>query len=153
MIQVIFTRSSSFLSKIIRFLSKEPVSHVAIVFDNKIVFHSNLYGTHPDWYSTFIRDNEIIFILDYKYTLEQEEEIYLKIRQYDSRWYDFGGLFYFLWRGILYRLFNVPIPKDNLFGKKDQFLCTELAKIIDPTLENLDMITPYRVYIQLKEKL
>lgn len=152
MIQIVFTKNNSCLSKLIRWLSNEPVSHAAIIFDKKIVFESNLYGTHPKWFCSFIKKNIILLSLDLKMTLEQEEDIYLQIPQYDAKPYDFGALFYMIYRGLLYKLFNLPIPRTNLFGREDQFLCVELAKILDPTLENLDTITPYQLYLKLKEK-
>lgn len=152
MIQIVFSKNNSCLSKVIRWLSNEPVSHVAIIFDQKIAFHSNLYGTHPNWFCSFLKKNEIVYAITLNMTLEQEEEIYLKIPQYDGKWYDFGALFYMLYRGILHKLFNTPIPQTNIFGKEDQFLCVELAQILDPHLEKLDVITPYQLYLILKDK-
>ena len=151
MVSIVFTKNNSCLSKLIRWIANEPVSHVAIIFDKKVVFHSNLYGVNVQWFGSFLKTHEIVYQLDYAYSLEQEEEVYQKIPEYDGHRYDLGALFYLAWRGILYKLFKKPIPKDNLFGNKDQFLCVELAKIIDPKLENLEMTSPYQVYLELKD--
>ena len=152
MISAIFSKNNTLLSKLIRWIASEPVSHIAIGLDNRLIFESNLYGTHPKWLSSFLKKNEIVFQIDFIFTLEKEEDIYLKIPQYSDRRYDFGALFYMIYRGILYKLFKIPIPETNLFGKEDQFLCVELAKLIDPSLENLETITPYQLYLKLKKK-
>lgn len=152
MTTLIFTKNNTCLSRLIRWGLGEDVSHMGIVFDKKVVFHSNLYGTHLKWLINFIKKNDIVHIIDVPLSLQEEEEIFLRIPQYDEKWYDFGALFYFLWRGLLYKLFSTPIPKTNIFGHSDQFLCTELAKMIDPSLDNLEMTSPYQVYLYFQGK-
>lgn len=98
------------------------------------------------------KKNELVYKINLPLSLNEEEKIYLKIPQYDEKWYDIGALIYFMWQGLLYKLFQRPIAKTNMFGHTDQFLCTEIANIIDPTLQNLDITRPYNVYLYFKEK-
>lgn len=156
--KLIWTKSNLPLSIAIRGLLKEPVSHFGIVFDNGIVFHSNLLGTHIEWYGTFKKKCEIVYELDYPMSLENEEKIYRAILDtYDDKGYDFGGLFYFAYRGLCLRLIGRPLPKTNEWASGDKFLCTELAGVIPQSLikdslngEDLSIVSPYQLYLKLK---
>ena len=74
--------------------------------------------------------------------------------KHDARPYDWGAFFYLAWRGLLYRLFLMPIPSGrNPFGTDKWDICLEVASALKPVLnirDNLDMVTPYRLYTILK---
>lgn len=152
--KLIFTRSNAPLSVAIRGLLKEPVSHFGIVFDNGIVFHSNLLGSHIEWYGSFIKKCEIVYSLQFTLNLEEEERIYLDIlNTYDDKPYDYGALFYFAYRAILLRTIRKPLPATNELQNGSKFLCTELAiclpdSIVPPSIktEDLSIISPYALY-------
>ena len=154
--QIIFTKSNSAVSRLIRWISNEPVSHVAIVFDGKLVFHSNLLGVHIKWYNSFKKHNEIVFEKTYDLSLDKEEELYQQIiNQFDEAPYDYGALLYFTYRGCLYKFFGLPMPKNNILGSKQAFLCSEilgcLGNYVIPKPEfDLQITTPYQIYLWLK---
>lgn len=156
--KLIWTKSSLPLSVAIRGLMQEPVSHFGIVFDNGIVFHSNLLGTHIEWYGSFIKHCEVVYQLDYPMSLEDEEAVYRKIlNTYDEIGYDFGALLYFAYRAITHRLFNIPLPSKNEWASGSKFLCTELAGILPDNIvsaslkaEDLSIVSPYQLYLQIK---
>ena len=154
--KIIFTRSSLILSRIIRFLSGEPVSHMAIVFDDKLLFQSNLLGVKLSWFATFKRHSEIVYTLDYDLGLLDQEQIYQSIiTNFDGKDYDYGAFLYFMWRGILLKLFKTPLPKRNAWGSPDRYLCDELVHVLPEPLRidsDVDLMTPYQVYLELKRR-
>lgn len=154
--KIVFTRGNSILSKFICWLSGDPVSHMAIVFDDKLVFHSNLLGVHITWYNTFLKKSQVVLFLEYTLTLEKEEEVYSAIiNNFDGKSYDYGALLFFFWRGCLYKFFNIPLPSRNLWGDRDRFLCDELVQVLPERFRvqgQVDLLTPYHVYLDLKQR-
>lgn len=156
--KLIFTKSKLPLSKLIRWGLNEPASHFAIVFDNSIVFHSNLTGTHVDWYNHFKSSCEIAYELDYNLPLEAEESIYQSILNKNTgKSYDFGGFFYFIWRALLNKCFGFKFPEINKWSKEGKFLCTGLAAELPlehfkglETIKDTEMTSPYQIYLRLK---
>ncbi len=156
--KVIFTKSSLPLSVVIRGILSEPVSHFGIVFDNGIIFHSNLLGTHIEWYGSFKKHCEIVYEIEYPMTLEQEEAVYQSIlTTYDDHGYDYGALFYFGYRALLFRIFGIALPKKNEWAQSDKFLCTELVGTLPDYIlplsvktEDLSLTSPYKLYLQLE---
>lgn len=129
----------------------EPVSHFAVLFDDKIVFHSDLTGVHISWYQTFLKTHTVVFEKKLNLSLEKEEEIYQNIiTKYDGDGYDYTGFLYFVWRGVLKKFFKKPMPLVNKWGSKKGFLCTEMVEvlpdeIIPPSIKSRDlsMVSPY----------
>lgn len=157
--KLLWTKSSLPLSKLIRWGLKEPTSHFVIVFDDKLAFHSNLSGTHIEWYNTFQKHCEIVYEINYPLPLDKEEEVYQNIlNSYNEKSYDYPGFLYFIWRGILFRFFNKPFPTKNPWGKEDSYLCTELATTLPEWLipelkqiEDFSLMSPYKLYCIVKK--
>lgn len=155
--KLIWTKSKLPLSAFIRWGLKEPCSHVVIVFDNKIVFHSNLMGAHVEWFNTFKKHVTIIHEREYKLPLAQEESIYQGvIDKDDQRGYDYQAFGFFIWRAFLFRVFKTPFPAKNAWGSKNGFLCTGLASQLPvdliPGLEKVkdgDMMSPEQLWLLL----
>lgn len=157
--RVIATKNNSIMSRLIRWVTSQPASHFAIVFDEKFVFHSNLLGAHPEFFTSFKKRNEIVESEVFFLTLEQEESVYQSIiKTFDGKGYDFGA---FLFAGI-YRLanklFNVEIPYRNKWNGKNKFLCTEIVeallstdlKMVFRDGQDLSMITAYDIIIAIR---
>ena len=157
--KLIWTKNNQPLSIAIRSTLKEPVSHFGIVFDNGIVFHSNLLGTHIEWYGSFIKKCDTVYSIDYTMSLEEEEAVYLNIlNTYDGVGYDYGALFYFAYRGLLYKIANIEFPKTNKFQSSSKLLCTELAGCLPDNIvsaniknEDLSIISPYKLYLKISK--
>jgi hypothetical protein len=125
-VKIIATRSSAPLSRAIRWALDIPVSHLAIVFDNKIVFHANLLGAHVEWYNTFKRNAEIVLEVDIPGTLKEEEEAYQGvINKLDGKPYDYLYLLSLAWRVMLKRAFGLPMP-ERFLQDPNGLLCTEI---------------------------
>lgn len=155
--KVIFTKNGSALSKLIRWGFNEPVSHVAIVFDNLLVTQSNLLGVGLEWYPKLIEKSEVVFEIDYDLTLDSEEEIFqAMLNTYCGKSYDWWSFLYFAWCGLKAKLFKTPMPKENPWDDNKKFLCTEwVLQLPDWILKEKKclqgtLITPYNLYLALK---
>lgn len=156
MISLVWTRSPLPASRLIRYFTGEYVSHFAIVMDERIVFHSNFYGAHLDWYSKFLKHAEVIFQINLTLTLELEEALYLEmVEKFDGEPYDWGALL-FLWYSLIrLKLFGIPIPRKNPLSSDRANICVELAEcleVIGIELPPLDTVLPERLYYLVKEQ-
>lgn len=149
------------LSKAIMWLLNEPVSHFAIVFDEKIVFHSDLLGVKISWYATFLKTHTVVYEIDHTdAALDLQEATYQSIiSQYDGKNYDYGAFFYFAWRGLLKKLFNKPIPTKDPWGSKNGFLCTEMVQTLPDSIvptdikaDDLSITSPYQLWLKFQNR-
>ena len=145
---VLFTKSNSILSKAIRWITKESMSHTAIELDG-LVFHSNLLGVHVEGSKRFRASCTVIEELEVPESLP----IHLvpTFEEYDGDWYDFGA---FLFLGMFLFLntrFKVKLPKNNDLQSKNAFICTEFVSRVLCN-ETDSMITPYGLYLELKNR-
>jgi hypothetical protein len=156
--KLIWTKSSAPLSVLIRWGLNEPVSHFAIVFDDFLVFHSNLLGVHMESLKRFSSGSaKIVYTVEIPLPLEEEERIYEGlIPQYDGQNYDYGAFCYFMWRALIWKLFNIPIPAVNRWASSASEICTEMAgtlpkQVLDKeTLGDLSMVSPYKLYLKIQ---
>lgn len=155
--KLVWTKGTSLLSRAILWGLNEPVSHFGVVFDNKVVFHSNLLGTHLNWVDTFIKHSTIIYWIEYNLTLEQEEAVYQKMIKYDERPYDFPSFFYFAYCILMKKFFKRPIPITNAYNQPTEFLCYEIAEGLNGIAFNQQveglLISPYQLYCWLLKDL
>lgn len=155
MIRLLWTRSGLPASRLIRSLSGEDVSHFAIEIDGRYVFHSNFYGAHLKWRSTFVKHVEVIHQIEMPLTPEQEELIYLElINRFDEQTYDWGAFAYLSWRLVLHRFLGKEPPTRNIWSSSRGLLCTELARclaVVGLTLPELDTVLPGRLYSMVKD--
>jgi len=125
--KLLFTRSQLPLSKLIRWGLNEPVSHVAILLDEKLVFQSNLLGVSIEGIYRLQKACEIVYVVDIPMKFCAEEDLYqLLLQQYDGKPYDFKAFAYFAWRTVLYKLFKKPYPNKNIWQDPNSFLCDGL---------------------------
>lgn len=153
MITLVWTKSKAPLSKLIRWGLREPVSHFAVCLDHRIVFHSNLIGTHLKWRQSFEKHSEIVDCITIPMSFDQEEYIYQQLILLDERPYDFKAFAFFTISALKSRLTREPLPRSNPWASGKGLLCTEVAlalKDIIPMPENLDIISPYQLYLHIK---
>jgi hypothetical protein len=155
--KLVWVRGNKLLSKFIMWGLKEPVSHFAIIFDNKIVFHSDLLGVRIMWLPTFLESHEIVFQMDFaNATLEDQEGVYQSIvTKFDGKPYDYKAFIYFGWRGLLWRLFKKPFPAKNAWNTGG-YLCTEMAEVLPDSIvpkeikeKDISMMSPYRLWLEM----
>lgn len=155
--KIVFTKNEMILSKLIRWGLKEPVSHIGFVYGD-IIFHINLLGGHIEYFPTFEKHNEIVKTIDTKMPVHIAKVIFWEIvKAYDGIAYDFSGLFYFLWRGFLWRFFGLDFPAKNALENPGAALCVKAINIlpkeyfnIDPEVQDVEMMSPYKVSLLLE---
>lgn len=152
MIKYLFTRNDLIGSKAISGASKydfqetkETPSHFAIVFDDRWVFHSRMsQGVHVEPYYHFKKKNTVLCSLKRETCTMGEIECQLLqdqlVRKAYGRKYDKWAIAYFIWRIILKKLFNRPIPDKNKWESKNKWFCNELFELI--FRQDLSMKTP-----------
>lgn len=158
--KLLWVKGTAPLSKLIMWGLTEPVSHFALLFDDKIIFHSDLTGLHIQWYQTFLKTHEVIYEIEYKPGLKKEEEIYQGVlNAYDGKGYDYGAFVYFAWRAALKKFLNKPLPDSNPWGHKDRYLCDEVVQLLPdeicpPSVKKMDlsMKSPYQVWLLLNNQ-
>ena len=156
--KIVFTKNSSVVSKMIRWIFDEPVSHVAFVFDDKWLVQSNLLGIGIEWLHRFVKKSTIVEAIDYPMELVEEEEVFQSLiaEEPEKDGWDFPAGIYFAWRGLLFKYFKLAIPKTNPWNKKHLRLCTEMAAKLPVRLtklpEGIDLgiVTPYQLMGILK---
>ncbi len=139
--RILFTKSDSILSKVIRAVTKEPVSHCAIECSGWII-HSNLYGVHVELPQNFLNHSEIMYSVEIPF---DPNKVMATLAKDEFKFWDIGAALY-----IGLRCWLPFLPKKNLWQSSDMYLCTEwvmdaLEEVPDP------MITPYQLYLKLKE--
>lgn len=163
----LFTKKmDEFGSLLIRWGTGEPVSHVAVCFDDKLVFESKANGTQINSYESVLRDDTIVFALEpaVELTYLDENAIYDElVKSCHDRPYDFRGNIYIAWRCILKKLFNKPFPSKNPWNDPFALNCVEVGVAavrfleaqdrVDLLQKNVDsdMVTPYEIYDLLKQ--
>lgn len=139
-INILFTKSNLPGSVLIRRVVKEPVSHVALERGG-VVLHSTFSGVRMEPLEVFNKNNVI------EYSLEYETEVKMKdlfIKYYDKK-YDFLGLVSLGARA----LWPFMIRKQDVRGVSGAYLCTEL--VTDALVDVEELITPYKLYLRLKD--
>jgi len=138
---ILFTTTQSPLSKAIRGLTEEPVSHCALYQDGWVL-HSDLLGVRVEPFSVFTKRNTILHVLQ----APDARELLSLAEKYAGKKYDYLGLLYLGARYIIRWL-----PKANLWQTTGMFLCTELVTSAIHSEED-SMITPYKLYLKLKKE-
>ena len=136
--KILFTRSNKLVSRLIRRVTGEPVSHCALSIGDYVV-HSNFLGMHPQTLASFEDGIEVWGSVELP---DNYERVFDKLCQNYRAWYDFGAMAYLLAKAIFPWL-----PKKNLWQCSGMFLCSEWVS--DYMGEDDAMITPYKLYLKL----
>ncbi len=157
--RIVFTTNNIIGSRIIRWFTQEPVSHIAFVFDNKVVIHSSLFGVELLWFKTFQEHSDIKYSHEIILPLEQEEMVWQSLLDaHDDVKYDYLAILYFGYRIALKRLFNIEMPYTNMWQSPLNDMCVELYSRIRrhvstmPDIGDTSMLTPYKVWRALVDK-
>ena len=145
---ILFTRNDNLSSKIVRFVVGEDVSHVALQI-GPFVVHSDLFGIKVEHGVHYLQKNQVVRKLIFKNTVCIDDIVN---KHWDKK-YDFKGMLYLGWRAMLKKIFRIPFPDTNRFGKDNAYMCTEVLEFvrydrIAEALEgvNLDTVTPHQLY-------
>ena len=158
--KLLWTKSSTPLSVLIRSVTGEPCSHFSFVFESAakgLMFESNLFGTHPAFLQTAMKNHTIVHEKALPITIEQEDLLWdVIVQKYDAKSYDFGGALYLGKAKLENRAFKTPIPIINAWASDDKYFCEEIVEILQlipgfPKIENPSMKTPEDLWQTLKD--
>jgi hypothetical protein len=91
------------------------------------MFESNLLGTHPAFYKSFLKAHTIVH--EHKILCEEsdEDQVLAEIVEfYDGCAYDYLGALYLGWRKWLFTRFGIEIPERNKWSNQLKYYCEEL---------------------------
>lgn len=142
---VLVTYGNNPLSAVIRRLTKEPASHIAIRW-GQWVLHSNLNGVQWTPYDTFVKKAVVLDEIQIPQNLEKLLDF--SARYVDRGRYDYGAFMYIGIRLGL-RPLGVKLPKHNLWGMTGMQLCTEMLTNYVYGEEDA-MITPTQLGAKIK---
>lgn len=163
-LKILFTTNEKPLSKALRYLFNEPVSHVGILFQSlDLVVDSSTTGVKITRKKTFVKKNTPILEIqldDYRFDeLVIFNELLDKI---ECKGYDFGAYFWFALEGLKHKLFRKNLSLGNPSQNDEQVLCTEIFYPIFPYLltKNINLykydlaaLTPFMLYRIMKDQL
>ncbi len=145
MIQVVFTARDTFVSRAIRYLTGEEVSHVAIRCGDIVVHSTGKGGVEQTTWSEFSSNYEVKL---QALTPGNKRQILNVAKRLKDAPYDYTGLTWLAIRYVIKKYFRINIPKVNLWQLSGMFTCTEfVTEVIDGDEDSL--ITPYQLYERL----
>lgn len=134
-----------------------------MVFNDNLLFQSNLLGTNLDYFPNFLKTNTVVYEIEVLIGDQGEDKVYNQIMtEFDGKSYGWTAYLYFAYRGLLRRLFGTPLPDHNPWAQQDTYLCVGLSQaLIVPgmsgwvmdsveTIPDTEMITPYGLYLHIK---
>lgn len=147
--QILFVRSNKLGSRLIRYVTGEACSHVALRLDSHLVIHAKFSGVDVDLWETFKRDYEVVHTLEPTGQVNTEQIIAKLALNYEGSHYDYLGFFYLGLYLLAKRLgISSIFGQNNKWAKGPNYMCTELVgELVDG--EKNSLLTPE----QLKDKL
>jgi len=159
--RILFLKSSSPISKLIMWATREDCSHMAFLFESGLkglMFESNLLGTHPCFYQTEIKNHTVVHDITMMMGETLEDSVWdIIINQYDGKGYNYLGAIYLGWRKWLKTRFNIALPKQNKWSQPGAFFCDQVYDVLNkiPGMKQINVMngmdTPHDVYLNLKD--
>lgn len=153
--KLLFTRSTLLGGKedLITWGLEEPVSHFAIEYKGAVAHSSWSHGVDILPLSELLRSRRIIFEIEVPATPAEAGEFFNRVQERINRRYDFKFFFWLVWRGILKKIFRIPVPDKIEEEHSYAFLCTEILELlpdsIKPRYDKTRATTPFKLYTQL----
>lgn len=147
--RVLFTAGDTFVGRAIRYMTREPMSHVAIETDGWVI-HSTMWGPEIRTLPDFNKHYKVMGSIELLGSVSPAHA-YALISKYDRRFYDYTCLLYLGFRYATLKLFNLKLPKVNLWQVSGMYTCTEFVSKLVFGYED-SLITPYGLYIKLGGK-
>lgn len=145
--KILLTYGNNPLSWIIRKLTKEDGSHIAVAWQGWVL-HSNLKGVQWQREEDFEAHGKVIDHIELPD--DPVKLLHFSAAYVDHGKYDFGGLLYCAIRLCL-RGVGIRLPKKNLWSMTGMFMCTELVSSFVYGEED-SMATPRQLFDQISGK-
>lgn len=141
---ILFTKSATVGSAVIRAVTGEPVSHCAVyVPELDAVWHSTVPVSKKQSYECFLKTNIVVYSVETEVTQNQV----LLMDGLMGKSYDYIKIVY-LGIKILLKKINISIHKADLTYLSGLYLCTEFVSDVVLNDENTNL-TPYKLYLTL----
>ena len=119
---------------IIGWVTGQDCAHFAVLFKTAgggMIFESNLLGTHPAFFKTWMKNRTIIHQLEVEVSPDEENAIWDKwVDKFDGQQYDYLGVLYCGLMIARERLFKIPRPKKNPWASANAFFCDEVYQLV-----------------------
>lgn len=158
--KIVATTSNLIGAVFIRWLVREPASHLIFVFNDVHVIHSSLFGVQMDFYKTYRKHIKEVDSVDVHMPLVIEDLLWQRIMLlHDDTGYDYKNLFYAFWRAILWRFLKIPPPRRNKWDSPNLVICTEMYNVLRglapelklPDLGDVSLRTPLEIIGLIKQ--
>jgi hypothetical protein len=155
MIQIMFVRSPKIGSWLIRKVTGEDCSHVAIYCPEYGVFESTFSGVRQVSLDQFLNEHDVCHTINYQVPSPVRHNTHMMMWRLSKlvgqkAGYDYGALVFLALRLAARKLW-LPFPKKNLWQQTGMFLCVELVtKAVYGTEDS--MLTPHQLYNKLQRK-
>lgn len=134
---------------------EQPVSHFAVLFFDRIIFHSTFSGVDLLDKNDFFINRDLVYEIKIKMDLDNEIRIVKHLcRNYIDHKYDWKFLWSLIKAGLKLKIFRKKLENQKYKGSKSGIICQEVASLIDDVrvqawkLHNVN--TPYDLYKTLK---
>jgi len=158
---LVWSKSTSPLSLLIRAITGDDCSHFAFVFGSRasgVMFESNLLGTHIKFFQSSLKTHQIVHSIAVDVPIEIEDMVWDRVVEtYDGKRYDIGGAIYLGLRILAHRLFRLQMPSKNIWADPDAYFCDEVYEALElvPGFPKLNagngLETPHDIWLKLKE--
>jgi len=162
-VKFLWTKNNLIGSKAIRWGLGEDCSHFAIMFEApEAVFESRLEsGCGRDTLSAFLKRNTVVHCV----VLKEKDPIFsgallesLSKNALNCR-YDKGAILFWAVAALGKRMFGMPLPQKNPWGKNGEHYCVEIVRgsegILDQKLctqfskYDIEMVSPHMAYEEI----
>lgn len=162
--KLLWTHSNNIMDWIISFLTGEDCQHFAILFEaptgGGLVFQINLLGGGVTFYKTFLNKHKIIHSLDFKVSLEDQNELWDEwVDRFDGKPYNILGALYLGLMKFRKRIFGTALPTVNAWSQPGDSFCDEAYQLIsylpevpDVTPSSNGMMTPHDLWLVVSAK-
>lgn len=162
---IVFTTNQKFWSKVFRYLSNDPISHLAFKFviDNiPLTIDCSTTGGRLMTWAKFIELNEPVYVIKLETDKALELRLFERSLLLVGCQYDMSAYVYGIWRGLLRKILRIPLTSRNVYSHPLKFACTEIFYPITDILtteyeisfDEIDfaMQTPSNIYARLRGK-
>jgi hypothetical protein len=141
------------VSKLIMDVTGESTSHT-VIRNGDFIYQSSFMGVEQVKATDFLSEYNVVYSLKpVSGRLDEADLVERLVNRFTAlkgTLYDFPGFLYLSLRYSLASAFKLNIPKKNLWQISGMYICTEFVEdIID--IQSDSMITPYKLYLKLKE--
>lgn len=146
---ILFTRSNKWGSRLIRWVTGEDISHVALRLDEDVIVHARFDGVDIDGPEFFAYNNQVVRM--YRYVgFADTKLITIRALLLEGARYDQLAFFSLGIRLLIKHTFGWAIPSLARKAEKGKYICTEFVDTIIGERESNGQLTPGQLEQQIR---